>query len=100
MTNSLQPAPLQHVMDSALEAQPMSAPPVEIIPMGVRRKLVGVLFAGQSFFSAAQIITFGILPIVVVQLGNTEAVAGLPATLSLIGRAVAAYPVGWLMDKF
>jgi MFS family permease len=61
--------------------------------------LVSVLFAGQSFFSAAQIVTFGILPIVVVQLGRTEAVAGLPATITLIGRAIAAFPVGWLMDK-
>jgi MFS family permease len=95
MTNSLQSA-----IESAPEAQPISAPPVEVVPMGVRRKLVGVLFAGQSLFSAAQIVTFGILPIVVVQLGNTEAVAGLPATLTLIGRAIAAYPVGWLMDKF
>lgn len=69
------------------------------VPDSVRRRLVSVLFAGQSFFSAAQIVTFGILPIVVVQLAGTEAVAGLPATITLIGRAIAAFPVGWLMDK-
>ncbi|MCC6457883.1 MAG: MFS transporter [Caldilineaceae bacterium] len=69
------------------------------VPASVRRRLVYMLFAGQSLFSAAQIITFGILPIVVVQLGRSDAVAGLPATVTLIGRAVAAYPVGWLMDK-
>ena len=73
--------------------------PISAVPASVRRRLVNVLFAGQSLFSAAQIVTFGILPIVVVQLANTEAVAGLPATLTLIGRAIAAYPVGWLMDK-
>jgi MFS family permease len=65
----------------------------------VRHRLVYLLFAGQSLFSAAQIVTFGILPIVVVQLGRSDAVAGLPATVTLIGRAVAAFPVGWLMDK-
>jgi MFS family permease len=72
---------------------------IATVPLSVRRRLVGVLFAGQSLFSAAQIVTFGILPIVAVQLGRTEAVAGLPATITLMGRAVAAFPVGWLMDK-
>jgi MFS family permease len=76
---------------------PTSAPVA--VPVSVRRRLVYMLFAGQSLFSAAQIVTFGILPIVVVQLGRSDAVAGLPATVTLIGRAVAAYPVGWLMDK-
>jgi MFS family permease len=70
-----------------------------VIPLGIRRKLLVVLFAGQSFFSAAQIITFGIIPIVATQLGGSEAVAGLPATLTLLGRSLAAFPVGWLMDK-
>lgn len=73
--------------------------PTTSVPTKVRRRLIFVLFGGQSFFSAAQIVTFGILPIVVVQLGGTVAVAGIPATLSLIGRAIAAYPVGWLMDR-
>jgi MFS family permease len=77
----------------------ISTHPTSSVPTSVRRRLVSILFAGQSLFSAAQIVTFGILPIVVVQLGGTEAVAGIPATLSLIGRAIAAYPVGWLMDK-
>lgn len=67
--------------------------------MQVRRRLVAVLFAGQSFFSAGQIVSFAVLPIVVVSLAGTEAIAGLPATLSLIGRAIAAFPVGWLMDR-
>ena len=75
------------------------APPTDSIPVGVRRRLVNILFAGQSLFSAAQIVTFGVLPIVVVQLGHTEAVAGLPATVTLVGRSIAAFPVGWLMDK-
>ena len=67
--------------------------------MPVRRRLVAVLFTSQSLFSAAQIVTFAVLPIVVVRLGGSEAVAGLPATLALAGRALAAFPVGWLMDR-
>ena len=73
--------------------------PTASIPAPIRRRLVNLLFAGQSLFSAAQIVTFGILPIVVVQLGGSEAVAGLPATVTLVGRAMAAFPVGWMMDK-
>ena len=85
---------LAHLTSPATASSPIST-----IPTHVRRRLVYLLFAGQSLFSAAQIVTFGILPIVVVELGRTEAVAGLPATLTLIGRAIAAFPVGWLMDK-
>jgi MFS family permease len=69
------------------------------VPLAVRRRLLAILFASQSFFSAAQIITFGIIPIVATQLGGSEAVAGLPATLTLLGRSLAAFPVGWLMDR-
>jgi MFS family permease len=69
------------------------------VPQAVRRRLIYILFAGQSLFSAAQIVTFAVLPIVVVQLGGSDTMAGLPATLSLVGRAIAAFPVGWLMDK-
>ena len=86
-------------MTNTTQVPTPSAPDISSVPASVRRRLIAVLFAGQSLFSAAQIVTFGILPIVVVQLGRTEAVAGLPATLTLIGRAVAAFPVGWLMDK-
>jgi MFS family permease len=65
----------------------------------MRLRLIAVLFAGYSLFSAASIVTFAIMPIVVVRLGGSEAVAGLPSTLTLIGRALAAFPVGWLMDR-
>lgn len=97
MTNSTVTNP--DAPDSAVTPPAETSVTEPAIPAKVRRRLVYSLFAGQSLFSAAQIVTFGILPIVVVQLGRTEAVAGLPATLSLIGRAIAAFPVGWLMDK-
>jgi MFS family permease len=83
MTNSLE----------ALPTVPSSVPP------SIRRRLLGVLIAGQGISSVAQIVASGTLPIVVVALAHTDAAAGLPATLTLIGRAIAAIPVGWLMDK-
>lgn len=76
-----------------------TTPITPAVPAHIRRRLVAVLFAGQSFFSAGQIVSFAVLPIVVVGLSGTESVAGVPATLSLIGRALAAFPAGWLMDR-
>lgn len=73
--------------------------PAPSIAPSLRRRLVGVLFLGQSVFSAAQILTFALLPIVASQLSGSEALAGIPSTLTLLGRAVAAFPVGWLMDR-
>jgi MFS family permease len=70
------------------------------ISHSVQRRLIATLFAGQSLFSAAQIMTFAVLPIVAVQIAGSDAFAGVPATVSLLGRAAAAYPVGWLMDRY
>ena len=44
------------------------------------------------------ILSFTLLPIISAQLGGTDRAAGLPPTMMMLGRAVAAYPVGWLMD--
>jgi MFS family permease len=62
--------------------------------------LLANLFVGQSLFSAAQIVSFAALPIVVVQLAGSDSIAGVPATVTLLGRAAAAYPIGWLMDRY
>jgi MFS family permease len=75
-------------------------PAMSTVPTAIRRRLLVTLFAGQSLFSAAQIVAFAVLPIVAVELAGTETVAGLPATVTLVGRAIAAYPVGWLMDRY
>ena len=90
-------APLEPPSDPASTI----APPVAAatIPDAIRRRLVNVLFVGQSLFSAGQIVSFGVMPIVAAQLGGSEAMAGLPATVTLVGRALAAFPVGWLMDR-
>ncbi len=65
----------------------------------VRRRLTLTLFLAQSFFSAAMIASFTVLPILAARLSGQDSVAGLPSTISLVGRAAAAYPFGWLMDR-
>ena len=45
------------------------------------------------------ILSFTLLPIISAHLGGTDRAAGIPPTMMMLGRAVAAYPVGWLMDR-
>jgi MFS family permease len=72
----------------------------EMVTPAVQRRLTSVLFISGSIFSAAQIATFALLPIVSVRLGGSDAMAGIPATLGQVGHALAAYPVGWIMDRY
>ncbi|HXF64452.1 MAG TPA: MFS transporter [Caldilineaceae bacterium] len=74
--------------------------PEALIPSAVRVRLLATLFVGQSLFSASQIMTFAALPILAVELAGNDALAGVPATVTLLGRAAAAYPIGWLMDRY
>lgn len=69
------------------------------LPEPVQRRLMGVLFSAQSVFSAAQIVAFTPLPLAAVLLTGAEASAGIPSTVTLIGRAIIAYPIGWLMGR-
>ncbi|WP_420642284.1 MFS transporter [Candidatus Leptofilum sp.] len=64
-----------------------------------RQRLTGALFISQSLFSAAMIAAFTLTPILAAELGGSDNVAGVPNTLTLLGRAAAAYPIGWLFDK-
>lgn len=64
-----------------------------------RRRLMATLFSAQSVFNAAQNVSFSLLPLAAVYLTGTEATAGLPTTIVLAGRALIAYPIGWLMDR-
>jgi MFS family permease len=64
-----------------------------------QRRITGVLFLSESLFSAALISAFTITPILAAQLSGSDSLAGLPATLLMIGRATAGYPLGWLMDR-
>lgn len=45
------------------------------------------------------IVSFTVLPILAARLSGQDSAAGLPSTISLVGRAAAAYPFGWLMDR-
>lgn len=69
------------------------------IPHSTRQRLTGALFISQSLFSAAMIAAFTLTPILAAKLGGSDSAAGVPNTLTLLGRAAAAYPIGWLFDK-
>ena len=65
----------------------------------IRQRITLALFASQSLFSAAVIVAFTLTSIIAVDLSGLESRAGWPSTISLIGRALLAYPLGWLMDR-
>lgn len=79
-----------------LDAPTMEAPSP---PARVQRRLMATLFSAQSVYNAAQIVSFTPLPLAAVFLTGSEAAAGLPSTITLVGRALIAYPIGWLMGK-
>ena len=63
------------------------------------RKIVGLLLASQSLLSASTIMAFTVASIMAVDLaGGSRSWTGVPSTMSLVGAALAAYPVGRLMD--
>ncbi|NKQ35485.1 MAG: MFS transporter [Chloroflexi bacterium] len=72
---------------------------VTAVPNTVRQRITGALFTSQSLFSAAIIASFTLTPIIAADLSGSDSTAGIPSTLTLLGRAAAAYPLGWLMDK-
>jgi len=45
------------------------------------------------------IATFTLMAIIAAGLSGSDATAGIPSTLTLLGRALAAYPLGILLDK-
>ncbi len=63
------------------------------------RTITRTLFGAQSLGAAATITVFPILTILGAQLSGTEALAGLPATLSLLGQAASAFGWGYVMDR-
>ncbi len=65
----------------------------------LQRRIVITLFASQSLVGAAQIAAFTVMPIVAALLTGSDGAAGVPATVLLLGRAAAAYPMGWIMDR-
>lgn len=64
-----------------------------------QQKISVALFVSQSLFSAAMIAMFTLMPIIGAELSGRDSAAGLPSTVLLVGRAIAAYPLGWAMDR-
>ncbi|RLT39826.1 MAG: MFS transporter [Chloroflexi bacterium] len=64
-----------------------------------QRRTVATLFTTQSLFSAATIAAFTLTAIVAADLSGRDSLAGVPATIQMLGRAAAAYPIGVLMDR-
>ncbi len=71
-----------------------------IISEPIRRRISGALFADQSLFSAAVILSFTLTSIIAADLSGSDSAAGFPVTVTLATRAVLAYPIGWLLDRF
>jgi MFS family permease len=71
-----------------------------IINKSVRRRISGSLFASQSLFSAATILLFTLTPVIAAELGDGDRVATWPSTVTLLMRAILAYPIGWALDRF
>jgi len=63
-----------------------------------RRRITIGLFASQAAFGAGSVAAFTVMSMIAAQLGG-PVLAGLPGALGLLGRASAAYPMGWLMDR-
>ncbi len=63
------------------------------------RKITLTLLASQSLFSASSIMIFTVSSIIVVQMANNNGWTGVPSTLTLVGAAMGAYPMGRLMDR-
>ena len=65
----------------------------------VQRRITTTLFIVSSLSSAAMIASFTLTPIIAATLSGSAVLTGLPNTLSMLGRAGAGYPMGWLLDK-
>ncbi len=73
--------------------------PTSIIPsLTAPQRITATLFASQAVFSAAGGASFTVLTISAATLAGNAAYAGIPGAAMLFGRALAAYPIGWLMD--
>ena len=71
-----------------------------MFPMSsVQRRIATTLFMVSSLSSAAMIASFTLTPIIAATLSGSAILTGLPNTLSMLGRAGAGYPMGWLLDK-
>lgn len=69
------------------------------VTKGLQYRTVATLFTAQGLFSASVIAAFTLTPVIAAELSGSDVTAGIPTTISLVGRASFAYFIGWLMDK-
>ena len=74
-------------------------PDLPMTDAAARKRITASLFLSQAFYSSAFIGILAVMPILATRFGGAPA-AGLPLTLSMAGRALAAYPLGWAMDRY
>ncbi|HVM31204.1 MAG TPA: MFS transporter [Candidatus Limnocylindrales bacterium] len=65
-----------------------------------RRRLVGVLFAGVALGSTGYISALTVTAIVGLELGRDRALAGVPAAAVVLGAALGATLIGWVMGRW
>lgn len=65
----------------------------------IRERLTATVFATESLFSAAYIASVTLLSVNATELSGLAAMAGVPSTVALLGRALIGVPAGWFMDR-
>ena len=63
------------------------------------RRITGTIFTTESLFSAAFLAAVTLQAVNAAELGGGDQYAGVPSTISLLGRAAIAIPIGVLMDR-
>ena len=66
----------------------------------LRRRTVGVLFAGVALGSTGHIAALTVTSIVALELNGDRSLAGLPAAAVVFGAAVGATILGWVMGRW
>ena len=66
----------------------------------LRRRSVGVLFAGVALGSTGHIAAITVTAIVGLELGGDRTLAGVPAAAVVFGAAVGATILGWVMGRW
>ena len=66
----------------------------------LRRRTVGVLFAGVALGSTGHIAAVTVTSIVALELGGDRTLAGVPAAFVVFGAAVGATILGWVMGRW
>jgi MFS family permease len=66
----------------------------------LRRRTVGVLFAGVALGSTGHIAAVTVTSIVALELGRDRSLAGVPAAAVVLGAAIGATILGWVMGRW